>query len=32
MELQLGSSGVGFLVKAHSKHNVKWVLTAIGYN
>lgn len=30
MELQLGSSRVDFLVKAHSTHNVKWVLTAIG--
>lgn len=31
MELQLGSSRVDFLVKAHSKHSVKWDLTAIGY-
>ena len=31
MELQLGSGRVDFLVKAHSMHNVKWVLTATGY-
>lgn len=31
MELQLESIRVDFLVKVHSTHNVKWVLTAIGY-
>lgn len=29
MELQLGSSRVEFLVKAHSTHNVKWVSTPL---
>lgn len=30
MELQLGSGGVDFLVRAYPAHDVKWVLTAIG--